>query len=123
MATFHDSIKVSRKEVFAVVNATFPNYKGRKFRIQPAEAVGFYDLNWSGGTRNQYRACAIDGSPIDSKYNLNSPAPWNNPFEGKRIELPMDVVIVEHSMFCGKDVGLRIYVNPANMPRLLATTV
>ena len=32
-------------------------------------------------------------------------------------------VVVEHSMFCGRDSGLRIYVlyvHPGDMPRLLA---
>ena len=26
---------------------------------------------------------------------------------------------VRHSIFCGKDWGLTIYVNPANMPKLI----
>jgi hypothetical protein len=114
-------MKVRKSDVAAIVKATFPNYKGRKFAVRPSETVMFTDLNYSGGTRNQYRACTLEGEAIEAKHNVNAPAPWHNPFEGKRIELPAGNVIVEHAMFCGQDCGLTIYVNPADMPRMLPT--
>lgn len=112
-------MKVRKPDVAPLVTATFPDYTGRKFRVEAVESVLFSDLNYSGGTRNQFRACTIDGQSIESKFNLNQPPPWANPFEGKRVELPAGAVVVEHSMFCGKDCGLTIYVNPADMPRTL----
>lgn len=113
-------MKVKKSDVAEIVKGTFPEYKGRKFLVRASEQVTFSDLNFSGGTRNQYRACAIDGASVESKFNMNSPAPWANPFEGKRIELPAGFLIVEHSVFCGQDCGLTIYANPADMPKLLA---
>lgn len=112
-------MKVKKSQVAQIMLGTFPDYKGRKFSVQAAERVTFRDLNWSGGTRNQYRACGLDGTSIESKHNLNGPAPWVNPFEGKQIELPAGALIVEHSHFCGTDCGLTIYANPADMPKLL----
>jgi len=47
------------------------------------------------------------------------PAPWNNPVEGKEFEIPVGVVVVEHSMFCGKDMGLTFYIRAENASKLL----
>ena len=43
--------------------------------------------------------------------SFHPPAPWVNPIEGKRVEVPEGVAVVEHSIFCGKDCGITIYVN------------
>jgi hypothetical protein len=114
-----DKMKVKKSDIAGIVKATFPEYKGRKFGLRPVETVMFTDLNYSGGTRNKYRACTTSGESIESKFNLNAMPPWANPFEGKRVELPAGAVVVEHSMFCGQDCGLTVYVNPADMPKML----
>lgn len=116
---YQPPVPVTRKQVPAIVNATFPGYKGRKIGVKAVESVTFIDVNWSGGTRSQYRACALDGTPTERQPNMGAMPPWANPFEGKTVALPAGFVIVEHVMFCGKDLGLRIYVNPADMPKLL----
>lgn len=112
-------VQVSKKDVSAIVRASFPEWTGRKIRVKASESVRLHDLNWSGGTRSEYRACTLDGSEIESKYDLNAPAPWNNQFEGAKCDIPVGVAIVEHSYFCGKDSGLRIHVNPLDMPKFL----
>jgi hypothetical protein len=33
--------------------------------------------------------------------------------------LPAGVICVEHSIFCGKDVGIRIHLNPENLVSML----
>lgn len=50
---------------------------------------------------------------------FSAPAPWINPVEGKTVELSPEVLIVEHSIFCGKDSGITVYVHPSVMPKLL----
>lgn len=114
------AIKVKRADVKSLITATFPEYTGRKLRVEARESITLYDLNYSGGTRNQYRVCALDGGKkIGSADRFNQIAPWANPAEGQTIQIPEGAVIVEHSMFCGQDAGLTFYVNPANMPSLL----
>lgn len=113
------AIKVARQDVAAIVAATFPSYKGRKFRIAAKDAVSLQDLNWSGGTRSQYRGCTLDGKSSGAADGYNARAPWDNPAEGATIPIPVGFALVEHVIFCGKDLGLRIYVNPADMPKLL----
>ncbi len=112
-------IKVKTKDVQHIVKATFPEYRKREVVIVPSEKVTFYDLNWSGGTKAQYRACGIDGSSNGRRLNMGQPAPWNNPYEGLSVDLPIDCVIVEGGYFCGKERMLYFHVNPANMPKFI----
>jgi hypothetical protein len=105
------------KNFRAIIDATFPDNKKRTVRVVAQEQVTFYGLNWSGGSKNEYRACTIDGRPIESKYDMSAPAPWNNPFEGKTVSIPVDAVIVFGGFFCGKRRQLTIYVHPQNMPK------
>lgn len=108
-------IKVSKKEVKPIIEATFPEYTGKKFFVVFTEKVSFYDLNWSGGTKSDYVSCDFEGNT----HNLPSLAPWNNPIEGKTVEIPEGILIVKHSYFCGQDSGITIYSNPKNAPKYL----
>jgi hypothetical protein len=114
-----EPIKATRAQVERLVRATFPAYRGRKFRVYAAAHVTLHDLNWSGGSRSQYRTCTLAGEPIGSADKHNQVAPWNQTAEGQTVPVPQGAVCVRHSMFCGKDMGLSFYVNPADMPRLL----
>ena len=116
-------LELKSKDVKPIINATFPKYRKRKVIVKITNKVRFYDLYWSGGTRSEYRACTVSGKAIDSKANMNGPAPWNNPYEGLEIDLPVDAVIVEGGHFCGKPQTLYINVHPDNMPKLLSETV
>ena len=109
------AIQVSKKDVRPILEASFPDYRGRKFWIVPVERITLHDLNWGGGTRNVYIAVRFDGSHS----RLVAVAPWVEMREGMTIDLPLDALLVEHSDFCGHDMGIRIYCHPALMPRLL----
>jgi len=113
------TIKTKRADVAPLVAATFPDYKGRKITVQPATSVMLHSLNWDGGSRSQYRTCSTDGAPIGSADRYNAMAPWANPAEGQNIPVPQGAVVVRHSIFSGKDAGLTIYINPADMPAWL----
>jgi len=112
-------LQIATKEVKHLVKATFPNYKRHKVVITASETVTFHDVNWSGGSKSEYRACTIDGKPMETKVNMGGPAPWNNPFEGKTVSIPPGFVVVQGGHFCGKTSMLYIHVHPENMPKLL----
>jgi hypothetical protein len=118
VTVFENRVKVTKAQVRPIVDEAFPNYSGRKFTIEFTAQVTFYDTNWSGGTRNKYVAVRADGGHLISK-GYSAPAPWANPVEGRTIDLPVDVLIVKHSMFCGTDVGITIYAHPSLAPRWL----
>lgn len=116
-----EPIKVTRADVARIVDATFPDYRGRKIRVRPATHESLQDLNWSGGSRSQYRACTLDGRTLGTGDAYNALAPWDNrQVEGQSVPVPPGAVMVRHTIFCGKDTGLTITCNPADMPRLLA---
>ena len=112
-----ETIKVRKADVAEVLARTFPSYRGRTFRVDVAELVTFHDLHWGGGSRNEYRAVRLaDGAAGDIP---TGPAPWASPTEGLTVPLPPGVVVAEHVMFCGRDLGIRFHVNPATVARML----
>lgn len=112
-------VKLAKKDVLGIVKATFPDWKGRKVKARAVEKVHITGLNWSGGSRSQYRSCTIDGRPLGSMDHHNQVAPWDQTAEGQSCPIPPGAVVVEHSIFCGKDSGLTIYVHPNDMPKFL----
>lgn len=106
------TIHVERAAVDAIARATFPAYAGKSFKIVARERVTISDLNWSGGTRSEYAAATLDGRKLGDMAVFNAAAPWDNRAEGKNVEIPPGACVVEHSQFCGRDMGLTIYVRP-----------
>ena len=108
-------MKLTKTQAAPFVKASFPDYTGRKFHAQITKSVWFHDLNWGGGSRNQYVALTRNG---DVRGMLVE-APWKECREGQEFEIPAGVFVVEHCYFCGHDMGITIYVNPADAPKEL----
>ena len=104
----------------AIVQGTFPDYRKHKVFIHAAESVTLLDLNWSGGTRCEYAACKVDGGFIGNTDRFHEYAPWDSrQVEGLQVPIPPGAIVVRGGYFCGKASTLALYVNPADMPRLL----
>jgi hypothetical protein len=77
---------------------------------------------WSGGSRELFHA--IDFATGE---HASIPGQTAAPWDGARRELTVPIkpgfAIVEHSMFCGKDMGLTFYLHPDNATRLLPPVV
>ena len=114
-----NAVPVARRDVEAIIRATFPEYRGRKIKVYATEKVSVHDLNWSGGSRSQYRACTLDGRTLGNLDRYNAMHPWSNPAEGATLPTMTGACVVCHTIFCGKDVGLRIAVHPSDLPKLL----
>jgi hypothetical protein len=99
-----DPIKVSKAD---------PEYRGRSIKLVIQDYVCVTDLIWGGGTRSVYRAVNLADlrASRDTRF---LPFPEVTRMEGT-YPVPDMVAIVEHTIFCGKDLGLRIYINPANV--------
>ena len=110
-----EKMKLNKAQVKPILEKTFPDYKGRKYSIEFVPTVTFYDTNWGGGTRNVYRFVRSDGAVGC----MNIPAPWINVIEGRTVDIPVDVLVVKHAVFCGQDLGITIYANPVHMPKWL----
>lgn len=98
------------------------NYRKRKVYVQACESVTLMDLNWSGGTRSEYRAMTVDGRPLGNSLAYSALHPANNHAEGASVPLPQGAIMVRTGYFCGKDSTATIYVHPADMPKLLSVS-
>jgi len=109
--------KASRSEPFVkeILKATFPEYKGRTIKIKtefPQNLVSY----WSGGSKREF----IFYQPGTGKefWISDLEAPWEQYKEGRNFDpttIPDSVVLVEHRYFCGKDMGIIIYVKEPKM--------
>lgn len=93
----------------SIVRAAFPGYRGRKIRVVPhiTDAVSTLSY-WDGGSRSTFVTVNLEtgaASPIAGINPLNPPANWREP-----TVIQIGTVIVEHSIFCGKDTGCRIHI-------------
>jgi hypothetical protein len=113
------TIKTTRKAAAKIIEATFPDYNGKKITVEFTDKVTFCDMNWSGGTKNAYKVLSVDGSV----FSIPAPAPWVNVLEGKSVDMTRQVLVVQHSYFCGKDCGIRIYAHPSYMSEMLPAKV
>ncbi len=110
-------IKLTKKQAWPLVGKLFPDYTGRKFVMQFVERIVFRNLNWDGGSRNEYKFVRSDGKLAV----MPVLAPWKEVNEGRTVELPPEVLVVEHTFFCGRDLGIRIYANPVHAPKWLSS--
>ena len=95
-----------------IVKACYPNYTGRKFHLStniPKELNSY----WDGGSKTDYIFYEL---ATGKSYHVHS----NHPFfehDKPRVlnSLPNGVIIVAHSIFCGKDSGITFYSNPQDL--------
>lgn len=96
------------------------DYSGRSFKARIGETMTIPSTAglWEGGSRDTFRFIRItDGAAVDAvKHQL---APW----DGSRRDIPVTLrpgfAVVEHSYFCGKDMGLTFYVHPSDAAPML----
>ena len=108
--------KVKKAQIAPMLEVSFPEYAGRKFSVEFCELVCFYNLNWDGGTKNDYVAISMG---TGNSAELPERAPWSNPFEGQVLHLDVDTVIAKHSFFCGQDMGVTFYAHPSRQQQML----
>ncbi len=108
-----DDLKISYTDarVKRIIADCFPSYRGRKVRLSthiPKELRSY----WDGGTKDSF--CWYQ--PATRKvFHVHSNHPVferNQPSVVNPETIPEDVMLVEHSIFCGKDVGITIHINP-----------
>lgn len=99
-------LKLKKADCKEIVNMTFPIYKGRKFKLSLKEKHYIYDSYWDGGSR-------IFTKFIQFEINKIKELP-ERIHEGKEFDIPDNILIVEHSYFCGNDMGITIICTPTS---------
>lgn len=95
-------------EIKAMAQNAFPDYAGRKFKLNNYGSVNLASY-WSGGSRDYFVVLSLDNGRA-------LPVPQNGTmFDGpnfERFDIPPGYLVVEHSIFNGRDSGITFYVNP-----------
>jgi hypothetical protein len=102
----------------AILEACYPGKKVRKgLAIEAQDRPLDVRSYWDGGSRDYFVFyCLTTGAVVP----MPAQSAWDKRMPGaETITLPDGIICVEHSYFCGKDVGFTIHVPPANMPKLL----
>lgn len=103
-----------------LIRIAFPNYRGRKFKLS-TDIPPRLDSYWSGGSKDKYVFVELKTKREEVKF---LPVANNHPFfkagmPRKLDKLPVGLVLVKHSIFQGKDMGITIYGNTENITPLL----
>jgi hypothetical protein len=108
-------------DVKKVALAAYPDYSGRKFKVVVETSPINVSSYWDGGSNNYFVFLRLD--------NLKT---WEMPgqsindvkVEGaENVSLIPGMVCVEHTYFCGKDLGITIHVHPENAPKSITEQV
>jgi hypothetical protein len=99
------------------------SYAGYKYKVLVCESVTIPATAglWDSGSRDSYQGVEL---ATGKRYPLSmeSEAPWGT---RREIEVKLDngKAVVEHSIFCGKDMGLTFYIHPSNAIGLIPAKV
>ncbi len=99
-----------------IVNATFPSYNGKKFKISTAVPHRL-DSYWSGGSRDYFAFYCLPTTNI-ATVESNHPT-FESDKPCKLDELPRGMLLVKHCYFCGKDMGITVYANKEDLTGML----
>ena len=95
-------------EIQRMAQRAFPSYRGRKFKLDNHGSVSLKSY-WDGGSRDYFVVLSLDnGKALEVPQN-------GTMFDGLNFEpftIPPGYLVVEHSIFMGKDTGITFHVNP-----------
>lgn len=107
--------KKSDPKVAYLVRLCYPNYRGRrKVRVESRKVYRIHDY-WDGGSRSYASFVHL---PTRRRVNLDSlqyeHQSYCNHFNLPigRVNLSLEIAVVENVIFMGKDLGIRIYMHP-----------
>lgn len=100
-----ETLRRSNPMVKRVLAASFPEWKGRKIKARLWTRPMRLQNYWDGGTRSYYVAIRVSDGAVA---NFGT----DNPFLASahdEVDLPAGTLLVEHTIFCGRDAGITIW--------------
>lgn len=104
-------------DVIRLCRKVYPDYNGKKFRVQVTGNPFSVSSYWDGGSLTYFTFVRLnDGASM--------PMPAQSAFDPKikgadAVSLVPGMACVKHSIFCGKDTGCTVMVHPENAPKYL----
>jgi hypothetical protein len=117
-------VDVREPSISRIINAAYPGYKGRKCKLRVSDSHRVWDM-WDGGSRDY--TCFIElgtlrrlsSGDIPQEARQKQGNPFGLAITAEPLKIPEGVAVVIHSIFCGKDMGITIIANQANINPLL----
>jgi hypothetical protein len=119
------NIEVSFKEVSKLIQSAFPGAKSRRTVKVAPKAIYHVADYWDGGSRNECRFIQLSSGTVMGSHDIPEALrqkvanPFNLPICD--VTLKAGFIVVEHVIFCGKDLGYRIYCSPERFESLSGT--
>lgn len=113
------TIELAQQSEFKrVIQAADRTYKKRKAFFYVRESVTLDGTYWDGGSRSTYTAVRLsDGFSLGAPQY--APPQFGGPATAPCVQIPPGVAIVETGYFCGKTSTASVYVNPADVAKLI----
>lgn len=95
-------------------------YPGKKFKARVTETVAIpsHAGLWDGGSRDTYTLVEIaTGKTVTASDNYS--APWDDDRKSRNIALKPGYCVVQHTIFCGKDLGLTFHMLASDVAPML----
>lgn len=105
-------------EIREVVRAVHPKYRKHNVILYDALSLELGGTYWDGGSRWIYDAVNLSTRRVESAAQY-APPQFGGPVNAPRVDIPEGVAIVRTGIFCGKPAVVTVFVNPANMAKLL----
>jgi len=114
MKTYH--VDKPDQTIKDIVGACYPNYRGKSFKLSTS-IPSRLESYWDEGSRTYYCFYHLDQK---KSFSIGSNHPLFEASKPRDLDkLPDRVVIVAHSISCGKDTGITIYANPSDLAPML----
>lgn len=98
-----------------IVKVAYPEYKGRKFSLKVSETINIYS-QWSGGSKDTFVFVRLIDGAIQGPIPAPSFSPYHDdPRQIIKLDGVLGLICVEHSYFCGKDMGITLHVHPQTL--------
>ena len=107
----------------AIYDKAFPGYTGRKFKISvlTGNEMNLTGGYWDGGSKSTYVAVNLSTLQTFQPKGITAPPEFGGVSDIRTV-VPTGTVVVEHDIFCGKQMGLTIWVPADTTAPLLPET-
>ncbi len=93
-----------------IVQIAYPEYKGRKIRLVVTDSVNCCSY-WDGGSRDYFESFNLTDKKV--VYTAPPQSGFDPTVKGlDNVPITKGFCVIEHSIFCGKDIGMRIHIHP-----------
>lgn len=106
----------------SLVARAYPQYKGNKFKLYVSEGPIDCRSCWDGGSRDYFAFANLATGEVTE--TMPAQSAFDRPVAGlEAVVIPPGFACLEHSIFCGVDAGITIWIRPENAAKLIPAKV